>query len=355
MNGAHVVRRTGTRELVRGAAARFGVQLILAVAIVLILVLLAVGLGSAVISPVEVLRAVLGDPVEPFHDIVVNDLRLPRTLIAAVAGGMLALAGALTQSVTRNALAAPELTGVTAGVAFVSVVWLAYGPGQTPTAGQIPPGPLVPLVATVGGVGAGLLVYVLARPGLRRTDPLRLVLVGVLVSLIIQAGTSFVVFLNQGAVGGVLVWYIGSLNGRVWVHWSVLWPWALVAVALALSSAGAANVLQLGDEPAVSLGMRLERVRLSLLLLASLLTAGAIAVVGAIGFIGLIGPHIGRRIVGEDARRLFPLVVPIGAALLLGADVIARSATRPHQIPAGAVTTFLGALFFVLLLRRGIR
>lgn len=350
----------GPREAAEAAALPFGVRhfgatLALALVLVLVVLVVGVGAGSTALSPAEVVRALLGQPDQPLHQIVVNDLRLPRVLIAAVAGATLALAGALTQSVTRNPLASPELTGVTAGVAFVSVLWLAYGPGQSPTAGQVPPGPLVPAVATVGGVGAGLVVYWLSRSREGRSDPLRLVLVGVLVSVLVQAATSFVVFLNQGAVGGVLVWYVGSLNARVWVHWAVLWPWALVAVVIALAAAGLVNVLQLGDDAAALLGVRVERARLGLLVLAALLTAGAIAVVGAIGFIGLIGPHIGRRIVGDDARRLLPFVLPVGALLLLGADVIARTATQPREIPAGAVTTFLGALFFVLLVRRGPR
>jgi iron complex transport system permease protein len=166
---------------------------------------------------------------------------------------------------------------------------------------------------------------------------------------------------NTEALGSILLWLIGSLNGRVWTHWALLWPWALVALPLGLLSAGLANALQLGDEIAGGLGLAIERARAVLLAIAVLLTAGAIAVVGAIGFVGLIGPHLARRLVGEDARRVFPVSVVLSAGLLLGADTLAQLltlnppfATTPYRagLPVGAVTALLGAPFFLYLLRQ---
>lgn len=170
--------------------------------------------------------------------------------------------------------------------------------------------------------------------------------------------------LGSEAIGGVLVWLIGSLHGRVWVHWQILWPWAVVTLPLALACAGLANVLQLGDEVAAGLGLRVEWTRVALLGVSALLTAGAVAVVGAVGFIGLVGPHIVRRLVGEDARRVLPLSALLSAVLLLGADVIAQSLifttaigavdTRT-SLPVGAVTALLGAPVLLVLLRQRTR
>ena len=212
-----------------------------------------------------------------------------------------------------------------------------------------------------GGLLAALLVYGLSRNG--RVDPLRLVLCGILVSAVLQGATSLIMLLGTEAIGGVLVWLIGSLHGRVWLHWQILWPWAAVTLPLALTCAGLANVLQLGDEVAAGLGLHVEWTRLALLGVSALLTAGAVAVVGAVGFVGLVGPHIVRRLVGEDARQVLPLSALLSAALLLGADVIAQgliittalgAVDTRTSLPVGAVTALLGApVLLALLARKG--
>lgn len=332
-----------TAETAPRAGDHFRLAMVGAIGLLAALLVAAVALGSLTLSPGAVLDVLTGDADNALHRVVVMDLRLPRALVAMVAGAMLGLSGALLQSITRNSLAAPELTGVSAGVILLSVLWLAYGPAGVRT------GRIVPLVAVLGGVVAGLVAYGISRRG--HSDPLRLLLAGVLVSAVLQSATSMVVLVNQGATGGVLIWTIGSLNGRVWADWALLWPWAAVTISLALLSAGRANLLQLGDDVAAGLGLHVERSRVVLLLLAALLTAGALAVVGAIAFIGLIAPHIARQLVGDDARRLFPLTGLVGASLLLGADVAARVITEPIELPTGVVTTILGALFFLYLLR----
>lgn len=324
------------------AVRHFGVSLTAAAALVAALLVAAATVGSVSLSPSEVWDVVVGRSGDRLHRVVVLELRLPRALVAAVAGGMLGLSGATLQSITRNALAAPELTGVSAGVILLTVVWLAYGPAGTMT------GRIVPLVAFIGGVAAAMLAYALSRRG--ASDPLRLILAGVLISAILQSATSLIVLVHQGPTGGVLNWTIGSLNGRTWSHWGVIWPWAAVTVSATLLSASRVNALQLGDDIAVGLGVRAEATRAILLVLSALLAAGALAVVGAIGFVGLIAPHIARQLVADDARRLFPFTLLVGAVVLLGADVAARAVTNPVELPTGVVTTVLGALFFLRLL-----
>ncbi|MFP4436860.1 MAG: FecCD family ABC transporter permease [Chloroflexaceae bacterium] len=317
-----------------------------------LLMVLHIGIGSVPIAPADLLAALRNAPVEPAHRQIIWEVRLPRALIAVVAGAMLGLAGAILQSVTRNPLAEPGIIGVSAGGVFLGALALALGEGSVAV------GRSLPLIIFLGGLAAVGVVYGLSRQG--PPDPLRFVLVGLLISAILTSATSVLLIRDQQTLGSMLLWMIGSLNGRVWLHWSILWPWALPAVLLGLISAGSANLLQLGDDVAAGLGMRVERVRLTLISIAALLTAGAVAVVGAIGFIALIGPHIARRLTGEDARRVFPLSAGLTAALLVAADILAQGglfrvvlpATVRVQIPVGAVTALLGAPFFLYLVRR---
>jgi len=182
-----------------------------------------------------------------------------------------------------------------------------------------------------------------------------MVLTGVMVAAIFRSLTSLVLLINQNATNNILQWIIGSLNGVTWSHWGTIWPWAVITVPVGLASAGVANVLHLGDDIASGLGSRVERARLLLLFIAVLLTAASVSVVGALGFLGLIAPHIARRLVGNDARRVFPLSAIIGGAILVLADIVARALTTTVALPVGAVMAVLGAPFLIYLLRRGMR
>lgn len=310
-----------------------------------LLAVLHIGTGTVPLTPAEVIAALLYHPVVPFHFIIVWDLRLPRTLIAIVVGAMLGLAGALLQSVMHNPLTEPEMTGATSGAVLFAVLWLARGPGQLAQ-----PGIDLPLAALVGGVLAGGLVYLLSWQ--RKTVASRLVLTGVLVSVVLRSCTSVILLLRQESIGSILIWLIGSLDGRVWIHWQMLWPWALFALPLGLGCASRANVLQLGDASATGLGLRVLWSRAVLFFIAIILTASAVAVVGGITFLGLIAPHSARRIVGTDARRLFPFSMLVGAGLLLAADTVAQILSQAVAIPVGAVLALLGAPFFLYLVWR---
>jgi iron complex transport system permease protein len=322
--------------------------LLVSLVIVAVLAVLHVGVGPVSLSPRQVVLALAGNPEVPFHRTIVVDLRLPRTLIALVSGGMLALAGAILQSIMRNPLAEPEMTGSVSGAILFTVLWIGFG-----TSGFVPSVWYMPLIALAGGVAAGLVVYVLTWRG--QSQPGRLILTGLVVSSILRSGASIVLLVHQAAIGSVVLWLIGSLNGRVWSHWAILWPWALATLVPALASARWANVLQLGDETAVSLGLRVEWARAALLFLAVALAAGAVAIVGGIAFLGLVAPHLARRITGADARRVFPLSTVIGAGLLVGADILAQVALPGVQLPVGAVVAVLGAPFFLYLLWRRLR
>ena len=332
------------------AVRRYPVVLLAALLIVVALLVLHISVGTVTVAPGEVLAVLTGQPTDTLSHTIVWELRLPRALVAVAAGAMLALAGAILQSLTGNPLAEPDLTGASAGGVLFAVLWLSRQLVGWSTA---PPGAEVAFVALLGSLAAGGLVYVLSWQ--RRTSAVRLVLTGVLVATILKALTSLVLLRNQNAIGGIVLWIIGSLNGRTWVHWAAIWPWALLALPLGLACASRANVLQLGDDVAAGLGLRVERTRAGLLVVAVLLTAGAVSVVGALGFLGLIAPHLTRRLVGDDARRAFPLSAAMGAILLLIADIVARAVTQPNELPVGALMALLGAPFLMFLLWRGIR
>lgn len=321
----------------------YALLMLLSLLVLFVLLVLHVAVGSVAISPATVVAALFNQPVEPFQHIIVWDLRLPRALIALLAGAMFGLAGAILQIILRNPLAEPEMTGATSGAVLFAVLWLAQARGQLAQ-----PGPVLPFVALIGGLAGGALVYLLSG----HRDPVRLVLTGVLISAVLRSAISILLLLRQEVIGTVLLWLIGSLNGLVWTQLDILWPWALLALPLGLTCASLANVLQLGEENASSLGLNVSLTRLSLFFVAALLTASAVAVVGGITFLGLLAPHLARRVVGADARRLFPFSMFVGAGILLAADTLTQAISQPVSIPVGAALALLGVPFFLYLIWR---
>ena len=334
-------------------ARRPGTVLAVAAVSLAALVVAALGVGAVAIGPGDVVAALRGEPAIAFHEHIVVGLRLPRVLIAAVAGGMLGLAGGLLQAATRNVLADPSLLGVSGGAVLAVVATLTIT-GRTTL-----PGPTGGAVALAGALAAGSVVYLLSWS--RRVGAVRLVLDGVLISAVLSSLVSVLLLLDGSLFSAVLRWVVGSLNGRVWQDWAVLWPWALVAVPAGLLASRYATALWLGDDVAAAAGVRVGRVRLAVLAAATLLTAGAVAAVGAIGFVGLLAPHLARLVVGSHPRRMLPLALVVGALLLVAADLVAElaSALWPDTgvenratLPAGAVTAILGGPVLVGLLAR---
>jgi iron complex transport system permease protein len=341
---------------------RFPIFMALCCLVMFGLVVIHIAVGTLNFAPRQIILALLNQPEDILHHQVVWGLRIPRALVALMAGGMLGLSGAILQSVTRNPLAEPGLMGVSSGGVLAIVIYIVIASKQMNNEVMSDSGLILPLVGLLGGMTAGLLTYILSYQ--RGSDPIRLVLTGVLVAGLCSAITSVILLgAQEHDLMRIIRWTIGSTSGRVWVHWNTIWPIALVALPLGLLSVGLANVLQLGDSVAAGLGMRVEAARLSLLFVATLLTSGAVAVVGAVGFIGLIGPHIARRYTGADARQLFPLSIVFTAILLIVSDILARTISigwlggltgldipSTAGLPVGAVTASLGAPFFLYLL-----
>jgi iron complex transport system permease protein len=291
----------------------------------------------------DVLAALAGEG-HPADRFVVVEVRLPRALVAALAGAALALSGAIFQTVVRNPLASPDIIGVTGGASVPAVTVFVMGASAA----------LVPLAAFAGALTASTLLYLLAwRGGL---SPYRLVLIGIGIEALGTAGTSYV--LVEGRIEDVhqaALWLVGSLTARAFADvWPLLAGMALLAPAVAVL-ARSLDALSLGDEPARALGVRVELARLGLVGAAAGLAGIAVAAAGPIGFVAFIAPHVARRLTRASGAAVLPAAALCGAALVLAADLAGRWLLAPTELPVGIVTSVLGAPFFLYLLYRASR
>ncbi|WP_135852250.1 FecCD family ABC transporter permease [Halorussus salinus] len=277
------------------------------------------------------------------RSLIVWNIRMPRVFVAVAAGMCLAVSGAIFQAVTRNELASPFVLGVSSGAGFTVLLTLVVFSSLTP---------FLPLLAALGGTFAFLLVYFIAwKDG---TSPVRLVLAGVIVNMVFSSLQRALFFFadDLGTVQSAMAWITGSLTGVGWEQFRIAALPTLFAVLFALAGARQLNLLLLGEQTASALGMRVERVRFLLSGVAILAASAAISVAGIIGFFGLVVPHIVRLTVGSDYRRLLVGCVFLGPALMVLADVGARLALNPVQIPVGVVTGVIGGPYFLYLMRR---
>lgn len=272
---------------------------------------------------------------------IVWSLRLPRTLVATLAGGALAVSGVLLQGIMRNPLAAPNIVGLTSGASLAAtLVIAAVGAGASAA---------LPAWAFAGAVLTGLLVYGLSwQPGVGVT-PIRLVLAGVAITAILSAVTTLVM-ITTGSAQAVTLWMAGSLGAVSWPDASASLPYVGAGLAGAFLLARSLDLMQLGEDSAASLGTRVQWVRFGAIGLASVLAGAAVAAAGPIGFVGLIVPHITRMLIGPRHAWVIPCAALGGAALLTSADLVARALSE--QVPVGIVTALLGGPYFLLLLYR---
>jgi iron complex transport system permease protein len=339
--GRRITVRRGRLSL-RLAARSLVAGLVLAAA-TLVALGLSVALGKFSVAPLDVL-ATLAGAGDGASEFIVLELRLPRALTAMLAGAALGLAGAIFQQVARNPLVAPDIVGVAGGASLAAVALIVLGSSSGAAA--------VPLAALAGALASGAALYALAWR--RGVQGYRLVLVGIGVAALAQAGVSYV--LTEGRIFEVAqayVWLVGSVNGRGWAH---VWPLALALALLLPIVAGLArrlDALTLGDELARSFGLGVERTRLALLAAAILLTGVAVSAAGPVGFVAFIAPHIARRLIrSASAQSLLPIAAGCGAALILVCDLAGRLLFAPTEIPVGIVTSIVAAPYFLLLLRR---
>ena len=308
-------------------------------------------IGPSGIGPADTARVVLNHVAGASFDVprqvdaIVWEIRLPRVLLAGVVGATLAYSGAAYQGVFRNPLADPYLLGVAAGAGLAGAIAIVLDAPLTHRGFS-----LLPLVSFAGAMTAVLLAYNIAHAG-GQTPNTTLILAGVTLSSISVAAISYILIIDHQSSNAVLSWLLGSFNGSGWRDLSYVLPYALLAGIVVFLHGRMLNVLQLDESEASYVGLDVQRTKAIILLAASLAAAAAVSVVGIIGFVGLVSPHVVRLMLGPDYRRLLPVVVLVGASFLILADIGARSLVSPGELPVSIVTSFVGAPFFLFLLR----
>lgn len=355
---AHDDERATSTPLSRtdGSTWRFRLAL-LALGVALVVAVIVAASVGAVAAPLQSVAEIVlhrgGGWAHPVHwsatdTTIVLDVRLPRVVTAALIGAALSAAGVLFQALLRNPLADPYSIGTSGGAALGATVGVILSARLGASwAG-------VPTLAFVGAIGTTLFVYSLARVG-GKTPIVTLLLAGLSVSVILGYSMSLLLLMSdrfERDLRILYVWLLGGVTTAPWSHVGVIAAIVVVGCACALVRARRLNALALGDEAAVSLGLHVERERGALIAVGALLTAAAVSAGGLIGFVGLIVPHVGRVLVGPNHDRLLPLSILGGAIFLVLADLVARVALAPAEIPLGIVTAFTGGPLFLYLLRR---
>jgi len=277
---------------------------------------------------------------------IVLEVRLPRIVLAGLVGAALATAGATYQGLFRNPLADPYLIGVAQGASLGAVVgfllpisWHGFGLG------------FIPILAFTGALVSAAVVYTLARVG-RIVPVTTLILAGVALGALLGSVVSYLIISSGEKMHGIIFWLMGSFSLSQWSEVLVVLPYIVIGTAVILVYSRPLNVMQLDEEQAQQLGVNVERLKVILLAAATLITAASVCFVGTIGFVGIIIPHAVRLVWGVDHRFLLPLSMLTGASFLIVADLVARTALAPTEIPIGIITAFCGAPFFLYLLRR---
>ncbi len=313
-----------------------------------------VGVGSTPIPPLAVVRVLLAQiPTgsvtpdwSPQVEAIILQIRLPRVMLMALSGLSLAVSGAAYQGLFRNPLADPYLIGVAAGAGLGAISAVALNLPQSPLGAAS-----VPIVAFAAALATVIIVYALSRVG-QIAPTTTLILAGVAIGALVSALSTFILVSMDAQAIRVLAFLLGGYGGAGWDAVIAILPFAALGLAVMYAFARPLNVLLFDEEQARQLGIDVERVKIILIVAATLCTAAAVAFSGLIGFVGLIVPHAARLVWGPDHRRLLPASAIVGAAFLMLADLIARTLFAPRELPLGVVTAFAGAPFFLYLLRR---
>lgn len=324
------------------------IKLVVLIIISLVVFIVSIGLGQVKMDPFTVVSLLFGGGTE-LEQLVVYQFRLPRIFAAMLVGMALAAAGGILQGMIRNHLASPDTIGVTggAGMAVVAFLWLFSDEKYSLNVSVN----WLPVAAFVGASLVAAAVYFLSWKN--GVTPIRLILIGIGISALMQAGTVMFMVLGPTYMASQAnIWITGSVNSVTWEEVNVLLPITLVLLIMAFISSRNVNVQALGEDVATGVGSPVQRHRLILLMISTGLVGSAVAFAGGIGFVGLMAPHIARKLVGSSFGSLLPVSAFIGAILVMVADLIGRTLFLPSIVPAGVFTTTLGAPYFIYLLLR---
>lgn len=296
--------------------------------------------GAVEIKFSEIVRLFFLNDIGVNSQIIYN-IRLPRTLVAVCVGMNLAVSGAVLQAIMRNPLADPHIIGISSGAGLAGIATMILLPKLEY---------LITPISFIGAMIAAAIIYILAwKDGIR---PIRIVLAGVAVSAFFGSGISSLMIFYSDRIHSALMWMVGGLAARSWPHVDIVLPYTIIGFILAYAGARYLNILQLGDDIAKSLGVNVEAVRLSMTAVAAILAASSVSVVGLLGFVGLIVPHAARLLIGSDYRFLLPATALLGIVVITFSDTFARVFFAPIELPVGIIMAFVGAPFFLYLLRR---
>lgn len=303
-------------------------------------------LGEMTISPLSVIEVFFGGGND-MERLVVQSFRLPRIIVALMVGISLAVAGGLLQGMIRNPLASPDILGITGGASVAVVGFLAYFTNDDNVMTMSVE--WLPVAAFAGASIVSFLVYFLSwKDGV---SPVRLVLIGIGISAMMQALTTLMMIMGPiFRASQANIWITGTVHGSTWGNVAVLVPCTLILISIAFMLARNVNVQELGEEIAIGAGARVQRQRFVLLLVSTALVGSSVAFAGGIGFVGLMAPHMARRLVGSSFGALLPVSALIGGILVMTADLIGRMMFSPLEVPAGVFTASIGAPYFIYLL-----
>ncbi|PGY15255.1 iron ABC transporter permease [Bacillus sp. AFS031507] len=326
----------------RKASLTFSILLVVAFFVFVV----STGSGEMKINPFTVIKVLFGGGPE-MEKLIITSFRLPRIIVALMVGISLAIAGGILQGMIRNPLASPDVLGITGGAAAAVVSFLAiFSDKNHSLTVSIA---WLPLAAFIGATVIGFLVYSLAWKN--GVSPIRLVLIGIGISTLMQAITTLTMVMGPiYQASQANIWITGTVYGSNWSNVAILVPWTVVFVIIALAVARTINLQELGDEVATGLGGKVQKQRFLLLMISTALIGGSVAFAGGIGFVGLMAPHMARRLVGSSFGALLPASALIGGILVMIADLIGRTMFSPLEVPAGVFTAGIGAPYFIYLL-----
>jgi len=321
-------------------------KIVLLMVLTMLAVIISTGIGDMQIAPWKVVSVFFGGG-SSIDQLVVTSFRLPRILIALLAGMALAVAGGILQGMIRNPLASPDIIGVTGGAGAAVVAFLTIFSNKDNT--LMVSIKWLPVAAFIGATVIAFLVYFLAWK--KGVSPVRLVLIGIGISALTQACTTLLMIMGPiYRASQANIWITGTVNGSDWQDVWILLPWSVIFIFLSFMITRQLNIQELGEEVATSAGANVQRQRFILLLMSTALVGGAVAFAGGIGFVGLMAPHMARRLVGSSFGALLPVAALLGGLLVMLADLIGRTLFLPLEVPAGVFTAAIGAPYFIYLL-----